>query len=1284
MLGSEFDVVLRFLRGPSPLKTSLAVLSLAVLCARPDEARAQACNDSLPTGNLAGVINTYYPGSGTAAAGATVVNVDTTAIRGASTTPDIVAGDMLLVIQMQDADFNTDNDGDYGDGAGGTYTGAGFTAINDTGRYEYVVAQSMTGGAITIRGAGTGNGLVNNYETAARDDVGTTRTPQRTFQVVRVSRRATATMTSTLTASAWDGRTGGILAFDVAGALALNSASVSVSGRGFRGGIGQSLAGDTTGADTDYRLPDAETVHGRKGEGFACTPASLTSVPGATGTDGCVRGDRARGAPGNGGGGGTDDNPANNDENSGGGGGGNGGAGGRGGNTWNTNQPLGGLGGAAFPALASRLAMGGGGGAGVSNNAGPGTGATGGGLVFIRAGSVTGTGTINVSGANAACSGQDGAGGGGGGGSVMIYSASGVLSGLTVNAAGGIGGNADFSAGCAISNDEHGPGGGGGGGVVFASSALAAGSSVAGGSAGRTFGNVPYGAANGANGPAITTTLAVTAIPGVQACTVATRASVAGLRVTPGLVEFATASQRGTLAFDFYATDDPQGVRNRRRLARRIPAALPDTFDAVLYRVPVPDRVPGPYLVIDEVEQSGHVRRLGPFAAGDQSLAEAYARLQDRASREETRSVRGAVLLTGRALTPVAPLREAAVVVPFGGGAPVSGVKVETRGAGTANVAFSELLAAGLPPSVLKTPSMLRVYRLGRLVPSTLVPDAGSPTGIAFQAEPLETDFTDRAPYVVWYGRTAPPAPQVVFTRSGPALRRGFLRVQENQYYAAFVHPDADPWVWDFLLTGQPPLVKTFALPPLLPGAGHVAVAIHLSGSSAHPHTVSASLNGFPLGEAQFEGRTAGLVEGRVPRQLLYDTGNQLVLSYRAKGVGAGEVGVAFVDAIDLRVEAAAVKGQTAQVARVVAYDPRLPRLEGADYLVVTHADFAAASERLAGLRAAAGLQAAVVDVERAYDAFAGGAIEAAAVRGLLGRLPVRKQPPAVVLLGDDTLDPRDYLGLGSVAFVPSLSGWDGQFGRVASENRYADQDGDGSPDLAIGRLPADTAAAAELLVDKIERGSPPLGPDSMQVVAVDDQGSSDVSFEGLGERLVPTLPVHHVKFAQVSSGIATARAALLDGWRSEPVIVQYFGHGGADTWADERLLTNDDAASLDGIGPAPFVFTWTCQAQWYQYHLGPSVNEALLAVPNGGALATVGPTGISDPGLQAQVAEGVLQRLASGATLGEAIRGAKAEALSLAPDARGVVEGFTLLGDPALVLGGSSPSSTGVRAEER
>ena len=45
----------------------------------------------------------------------------------------------------------------------------------------------------------------------------------------------------------------------------------------------------------------------------------------------------------------------------------------------------------------------------------------------------------------------------------------------------------------------------------------------------------------------------------------------------------------------------------------------------------------------------------------------------------------------------------------------------------------------------------------------------------------------------------------------------------------------------------------------------------------------------------------------------------------------------------------------------------------------------------------------------------------------------------AVLLLGDDSFDPDDRAGLGAQSYVPSLNGWDGTFGRVASENRYAD-----------------------------------------------------------------------------------------------------------------------------------------------------------------------------------------------------------------------------------------------------
>ena len=128
---------------------------------------------------------------------------------------------------------------------------------------------------------------------------------------------------------------------------------------------------------------------------------------------------RPRGAPGNAGGGGTDTDIAANQENSGGGGGGNGGTGGQGGKTWRTNLDRGGHGGAAFTsAAANTMIMGGGGGAGTRNNS-SGTmssGAAGGGIVMIRAGTISGSGTISVNGSAGNDADNDGGGGGGAGG----------------------------------------------------------------------------------------------------------------------------------------------------------------------------------------------------------------------------------------------------------------------------------------------------------------------------------------------------------------------------------------------------------------------------------------------------------------------------------------------------------------------------------------------------------------------------------------------------------------------------------------------------------------------------------------------------------------------------------------------------------------------------------------------------------------------------------------------------------------------------------------------------
>jgi len=459
-------------------------------------AAAQTC-PVFSTTNVSANPNTFYPATtATLAAGATGIAL------GAVTygTVPISAWDIVLVIQMQGSQINAANGTSYG-GAAGTASGYLNNAQLVAGNMEFAVATNavpLAGGTLNLQ-----LGLTNGYKNANFGALGQFR-----YQVIRVPLYYNLTLTGTITAPAWDGTTGGIVALTATDILNMNGQLINASGKGFRGGGGINHSNPNVGgANTDYRALSTNLNCGTKGEGIAGTPryvfasGNTSLVDFGAGLEGYPNGCLDRGAPGNAGGGATDGNTLSNSNNAGGGGGGNGGAGGGGGRSWSSQLFTGGMGGAAFAqATASRMVMGGGGGSG-SSDGGTGTpanglassGAPGGGIVVIRAGGITGTGTITANGASPNTTLlNDGAGGGGAGGSVLVIAASG-LTGVTVHA------NGSDGASNTGAGSPHGPGGGGAGGIVFSISALNASSSATAGVAGTTQGIVPatFGATAG-------------------------------------------------------------------------------------------------------------------------------------------------------------------------------------------------------------------------------------------------------------------------------------------------------------------------------------------------------------------------------------------------------------------------------------------------------------------------------------------------------------------------------------------------------------------------------------------------------------------------------------------------------------------------------------------------------------------------------------------------------------------------------------------------------------------
>ncbi|MDJ0365539.1 Ig-like domain-containing protein [Hymenobacter sp. H14-R3] len=384
--------------------------------------------------------NVYYPGI-TAASGSKTITVGTTP-TGNTATP-IAAGDMLLIMQMQGATMSTVNNNTYGT-VSGTPT---------AGTYEYAVAASSVDGSGNLTLAAK---LTSTYTANATGN---------TFQVIRIPQYSALTLSGTVTGTAWDGSTGGVLALEVAGATTFNTgAGLNMDGKGFRGGA--AVKNTSNGPNTDY-VSTASASHSSKGESIGGSPFqvysnSVASSGGPQTYQDYAGGSYARGQATTGGGGGNRVGGYA----PGGGGGANGGTGGQGqgdGNGTNVTTSLGGDGGVATSSVTpASLYLGGGGGAGVNNTNTflPSGGGTGGGIIILRTGTASGTATVSASGFSGQAIITGGGGGGGAGGTVVLKAAS--LTTLTANASGGDGGD----------SNSNGNGGGGGGGAVFSSSAL--------------------------------------------------------------------------------------------------------------------------------------------------------------------------------------------------------------------------------------------------------------------------------------------------------------------------------------------------------------------------------------------------------------------------------------------------------------------------------------------------------------------------------------------------------------------------------------------------------------------------------------------------------------------------------------------------------------------------------------------------------------------------------------------------------------------------------------------
>jgi hypothetical protein len=480
---------------------------------------------------------------------------------------------------------------------------------------------------------------------------------------------------------------------------------------------------------------------------------------------------------------------------------------------------------------------------------------------------------------------------------------------------------------------------------------------------------------------------------------------------------------------------------------------------------------------------------------------------------------------------------------------------------------------------------------------------------------------------------------------------------------------------------GMQPLLMRFAVPVSLLREGANELALTSVADTGVQSVVF--LDRFSLTYPQRPVLTAGTFEGTWPETgtttLTGSTGPVSVVDVAAAESPSWLVGVE-PGAASVRFQAQAGRRYLA-VSRALA--PRVAAPEAstlraatnqADYVLIAPRAFLAAAEPLVERRRDQGLVARAIAFEEIADQFGHGRPSAEAIKAFLAyayQTWARPSLQYVVLLGDASYDPRNFMGSSRPSPLPALWTRTSYLWTASDPELAAVNGADSVPDLAIGRLPAATVEQAQVLVQKLLAwedwgqglsGAAALVADNPDLAGDFEADVLDVAHSFLAGRN-PRLLLLRELGAQTRPGIREA----LNGGLS---LLSYVGHGGPAVWASENVWNSWDAASLAAQPSQPLLLTFNCLNGYFVAPAYESLAESLLKVEGRGVVAAFSPSGLSEEGPAHLYHRALMAELASGQhdRLGDAILAAQGvyARSGLMPELLSV---YHLFGDPATMI---------------
>ena len=349
-----------------------------------------------------------------------------------------------------------------------------------------------------------------------------------------------------------------------------------------------------------------------------------------------------------------------------------------------------------------------------------------------------------------------------------------------------------------------------------------------------------------------------------------------------------------------------------------------------------------------------------------------------------------------------------------------------------------------------------------------------------------------------------------------------------------------------------------------------------------------------------------------------------------------------------------------------VAAESVEPVAQNASYLIISHPSFIDGLGAFVAAKRAQGFSVNVIDVEAIYHYYSAGEARPEAIQ-LAIKTAVARGATHVLLVGGDTYDYLNHLGLSSVSFIPTNYRKTSEFISFApSDAVYADTDVDGKPNVALGRWPVRTMAELNAIVNKTLAYQ-----NRNRALLLSDRSLNGERYGDFvplqSQSLGANWNIKAISLDNYQNGqTAMARADLVRAMEQGVNFLSYYGHSAPASWSREGWVS---ASLVNGglFASVPQSFQTVQFGCWATYFVEPTSNTIAhgLLSQTKGAVSVLGATALTEAKSDTGFGTAIMSKIGT-RSLGEVLRDAQIE-LSTQEGSADVVLGGVLLGDPSL-----------------